>query len=172
MRAHERVGILKATRAGIIAAVAMMNLLCWRGFLLREPIPDAVLTSWDVEEALGYHSNVIAKPLGLVASRPVTARGYWGLDGGESPATQMYIYGSFPGLAGGALLNRFVAEKLAPRNPLLNRFVWRSNTRRSWLLAAFLFAGATVWWSIVGIAFGSLWRVGAKSLNGRHDAKR
>jgi hypothetical protein len=145
---------MKVTLRPSMIVALLLNTLCWALFLFRPTIPE--LVDWDADERKGYFDHIGTRPpMVIVASRSVTVRGHFGLGGGESLPVEAYLRASFPGLWAGGTANGLFWD-LFMRDPQL-KWLSQSNAGRSWLLAAWLFVGSSVWWVVVGWSVGSLW---------------
>ena len=136
---------LEMTKLLVSIALAA-NTLMWSAFLLREPLPQAVLDEEDRTNS-GRSEGPDA-----VAGRPVS-RGW--PHGRETLALRTYQVTSLPGLLLGVGLNEAAWTFLSLR-PVGERvkWFWTSSEARSWVLAATLFLGTSAWWATIGYVIG------------------
>jgi hypothetical protein len=127
----------------------LMNAAFCALFLLRETVPQAQIAAKDAEERQGRVSFNSAEPY-LIATREVPAHG------GETPGVQLYGVVSLPGIMAGFMLNDLVWDALGwVADPWLFQTEWMWQTKgRSWVLAAAMLVGTSLWWVFVG------WMVG------------
>ena len=132
-------------------AAVVANTVLWASFLLREPVPRAVLTAVDAAERDGSFNLNSSAPY-LIARREV-AKG--GSHGADTLAVETYQWVSVPGVIVGFVLHDALWRlALMPEDASWLRktaWPWATTERRSWALAGTLYVGTTAWWGIVAL---------------------